>query len=244
MQLDDGNLEEFMGNFLGYGNLCSDFWFIGMEEGGGNSFEEINARLNHWVVGGKKELEDVVEYHEKFGMEYFFNDKPKNQPTWNKLIRIILASEGDKLSLDDVKYFQKSKLARTDSNNCLIELFPLPSPSATNWVYSEISKINYLKSRSIYKNHLICSRAKSIRDKIKTHQPKFVIFYGNNPEYREYWSLIANTQFQKIDIGEKSGYTAKVDGTLFIIVNHPVSTGITNEYFHSIGKLTAQRVAS
>jgi hypothetical protein len=244
MQINDVNLEEFIQFFLGYGNFNSDYWFVGMEEGGGKSFEEINSRLIHWVDGGKKELEDVAEYHQKFGMGYFFKDNPKNQSTWNKLIRIILANEGSNLDLVDVKSFQKTELARTNSNNCLIELFPLPSPSSNKWLYCEILKIGYLKSRAGYKNHLINLRTTSIQEKIQYHSPKMVIFYGNNAEYRKYWSLIAKAPFIQVDIGGKTAYTAEKDGTLFIIVNHPVSTGITNQYFHDIGKLASQKLAS
>jgi hypothetical protein len=32
-------------NFLGFGKLGADFWFMGMEEGGGSK-ENIRARLN------------------------------------------------------------------------------------------------------------------------------------------------------------------------------------------------------
>jgi hypothetical protein len=39
-------LEEFITNFYGYGKLKSDYWFVGMEEGGGENIDEIIARLN------------------------------------------------------------------------------------------------------------------------------------------------------------------------------------------------------
>jgi hypothetical protein len=41
----DKELDQFAHNFLGYGNLESPIWFIGMEEGGGNTKEEIKSRL-------------------------------------------------------------------------------------------------------------------------------------------------------------------------------------------------------
>lgn len=44
--LNDALLEKRINEFLGYGNLESDYWAIGMEEGGGNSLSEINQRLN------------------------------------------------------------------------------------------------------------------------------------------------------------------------------------------------------
>jgi hypothetical protein len=35
---DDQLLERFMCTFYGYGNYRGAYWFVGMEEGGGDSF--------------------------------------------------------------------------------------------------------------------------------------------------------------------------------------------------------------
>ena len=45
---NDQLLNEFVEKFYGYGDYNGQFWFIGMEEGGGNSFSEIDNRLNAW----------------------------------------------------------------------------------------------------------------------------------------------------------------------------------------------------
>jgi hypothetical protein len=78
---------------------------VGMEEGGGNSFDEINKRLTYWVANGKQTTEDVAKYNEKFGMGYFFKEKPKNQATWNKLIKTMLTFNVETTNLPDVKAF-------------------------------------------------------------------------------------------------------------------------------------------
>lgn len=242
--LNDKNLKLFMETFLGYGNLDAPFWFIGMEEGGGNSFIEINNRINYWISGGKKELEDVAHYHEKLGMGCFFNSKPKNQSTWNKLIRIMLAYNGEETSLQNVKLFQSSRFGRENSNNCLIELFPLPSPSTGKWLYSELSKILWLQTRKEYKQHLLNSRVGNIKNKIAAHRPKLIVCYGNNSEYRDYWSMIADDKFEQIEIDGKTAYISECNGTFLIVVNHPVSTGITNDYFHQVGKFAQTKIVT
>lgn len=43
MRLDDTLLEEFVQGFYGYDNLSAPCWFVGMEEGGGNSAEDRDA---------------------------------------------------------------------------------------------------------------------------------------------------------------------------------------------------------
>ncbi|SHE91996.1 hypothetical protein SAMN04487965_0949 [Microbulbifer donghaiensis] len=237
MTVNDQQIEQFMQTFLGYGNLESDFWFIGMEEGGGNTVEEIQARLSYWIEGGCKVVEDVAEYHQKFGMGYFFDESPKNQPTWNKLIRIILALEQQPLSLNCVKAFQKDRLARQGGDNCLLELFPLPSPSVGHWLYSEVSALDYLASRDRYKAHLQELRIELLREKIAKYKPKLVVFYGNNPEYRQYWGKIADCELTGIEIEGRPAFKAFNGETLYLVVSHPVATGITNDYFHRIGDL-------
>ena len=104
----DNLLETFIHNFYGYGNYQANYWFIGMEEGGGNSIEEINRRLNSWNNRGKFELEDVAEYHFAIGIPEHFRDPAKLQPTWNKLIRTLLSAQGQPGSTDDVREYQKS----------------------------------------------------------------------------------------------------------------------------------------
>lgn len=244
MYLDDKVLENFMHRFLGYGSFNSDFWFIGMEEGSSNSFEEINARIIHWENGGQKELEDVAKYHEKLGIDHFFTEPPKNQSTWNKLIRILLAYEGVDPSLKAVKSYQKTSLARGNSNNCLLELFPLPARKSTDWIYSKISKVEWLSSREEYKKHLINYRIKLLREKIHQHAPKLVVLYANNKEYRSYWEMLTNKKFQQIEIKNRTAFTTSNDKTLFIITDHPVSFGVTIEYFHAIGQLARDRIDS
>lgn len=59
----DEILEAFISGFYGYGNYGARLWFIGMEEGGGGSREQIARRLDAWDKRGRNELEDVVDYH-------------------------------------------------------------------------------------------------------------------------------------------------------------------------------------
>lgn len=41
-------LKTFMSRFYGYGSWSAKYWFIGMEEGGGDSEEEIERRMMTW----------------------------------------------------------------------------------------------------------------------------------------------------------------------------------------------------
>ncbi len=151
---NDQLLNEFVENFYGYGDYNGQFWFIGMEEGGGNSFSEIDNRLNAWTLRGKHELEDLAQYHAEIGLTDWFNDNPKLQSTWNKLIRILLSSKGQFPTTEEVREYQKILLGKLSGDNCLSNLLPLPSPSTKQWLYAQHCQLPYLRDRSTYRTHL------------------------------------------------------------------------------------------
>ena len=141
--LDDILLEKFIESFYGYGNYDSEFWFIGMEEGGGNSESEIQKRFDVWKKRGCFELEDVKEYHCALGMgmDRYFNDNSILEKAWDKIIIILLGIEGRTPSVENRKKYQKGVLGRKNGDSCLIELLPLPSPGIGKWLYNSISSL-------------------------------------------------------------------------------------------------------
>lgn len=233
--INDELLGAFINGFYGYGNYQAPYWFVGMEEGGGNSIEEIAKRIETWDKRGRKELEDVAEYSREIGINRYFDDRAKLQSTWNKLIRIVLTAEGQIFDTETVREYQRSKFGTEDGDTCLLELLPLPSPNIASWLYGENSKLAYLTNRETYRNHIVNSRIAHLQDIVTRYQPKAVIFYG--AQYVDYWKRIAG-----IDAWERSpeGISFGVKNSIrFVASNHPVATGIKNEYFHTIGKLIA-----
>jgi hypothetical protein len=232
MPFDNLLVNEFIHKFYGFGNLQAKYWFIGMEEGGGTSRAEFEYRINAWVKLGKKTLVDVVKYHEIIGINRFFVDPVKLQSTWNKLIRIYLSSQDLQTNTDDVRLFQKTQLGRIDQNTSLLELLPLASPSTNQWLYSSWVDYPLLKSREIYREGTVPFRIKSLQWLIEENQPTVVVFYGQSNE--EYWGKVVSAplKFEKtLDIKY-----AKGKGTLFVSIKHPVYKGLTNVYFHQIGR--------
>lgn len=94
MNLDDNLLKQLITTFYGSGNYACDYWFVGMEEGGGNSLERVVKRLETWRKLEKEELVDIDNFH--FGINYpeYFTDPVRLQQTWMQQARIILASKG------------------------------------------------------------------------------------------------------------------------------------------------------
>lgn len=106
MQLDSKLLATFTTTFFGYGNLAADWWFVGMEEGGGHSDDEISARLAAWRELGATPTVDIVDFGRRAGidehLQWFEGDRPPLQSTWRQLIRMILGAQGRDTSADAV----------------------------------------------------------------------------------------------------------------------------------------------
>jgi len=229
---DDQLLDEFAHNFYGYGNYNGQFWFVGMEEGGGNSFAEIAKRLSVWAKRGKRELEDVAEYHIDIGLSHLFSERPTIQLTWGKLVRILLSSNGIAPTTEQVREYQRTSLGRLTGDNCLAELLPLPSPSTGRWLYAQHSQLPYLVNRERYKQACLVPRIAHLRQRINEHRPKAVIFYSFS--YREHWQEIAGVDFS---LESDEMYIGRRESSLFVITRHPAAKGITSEYFHQVGKV-------
>lgn len=227
-------IERFINNFYGYGNLKAPHWFIGMEEGGGDSLQEIEQRIETWHKRGQKITEDLVDYHKAIGISIYFDESPKLQSTWKKLIRVLHVLEGKPLTTEAIKQTQKASFGRSNGSSCLIELLPLPSPSISDWLYGEYSSLAYLQTRKAYRQQVIPDRIEKIQRLIQQYHPQTVMFYGL--DYHEYWQSISGSELEEIYIDQFRTYVGRYSHTKFIVTQHPASRGITNTYFEQVGQ--------
>ncbi len=234
--LDDQLIQDFATGFYGYGNYDAPIWFVGMEEGGGNDLEQVAQRMKSWDRRGRRELEDVVEYHNEFGVTRFWEDKPKLQPTWGRLIRMLQAnslSADPNVARKQVGEYQRDELGRSNSKTCLLELLPMPSPSKKKWLYSAWQNfVPQLATRAEYEKWFLPDRINKIKERIRRHQPAVVVFYGVG--YRKHWQTISESNFVE---SENAGfYLAQAGSNSFFMTHHPAAHGRTTEYWQKIGE--------
>jgi len=227
MKLDSAILDQYIYGFYGYGNYQANYWFMGMEHGGGRTYEEISLRISAWDERGQCELEDIKEYHEAINITWWFQGPMKVQRTWGQLIRFYLAAEGLEDDLNVIQAYQVNKLGRLDGDTCLLEILPLPSPNIGDWFYSNCSNLDYLTSREDYIKTCIPLRIEHLQKRIKQYKPHVVVFYGFG--YFPHWEKIAGSPFPQ-NHGDEFLYQKKGD-TIFVVLKHPATWGITKDYF-------------
>lgn len=151
-------LSEFMTSFFGYGNLSSPYWFIGKEEGGGSTLEENFQRILTWERMGKLTTVDTIEYHQTLG----FSDQQLStiQPTWTKLIQILLELDvKESLDKEVRRQYQRHLLGRKNANHCTLELMPMASRSTGLWLWQEIFNDYFeMPSRKEYFSNVVQQR--------------------------------------------------------------------------------------
>lgn len=243
-------LESFMRGFFGYGNLKAPLWFVGMEEGGGNSLKEVHNRMRAWNRRGRKAIEDAAAFHIQIKMGNLFRKTdnrrsgPKIQGTWRRLILVVLSCRRDealnnKIRLREaVREFQKTNFGRKGSCTAALELFPLPSPTRRTWNYGSgegsptrrWTTLPYLRTRSIYENCVIDYRIRGLQKLIAKHKPKCIILYGNSNAFRLHWRRLAGYDFPP----DKDGKLIGSGPTKYLLLPHP-STHTNDQPFLNAG---------
>jgi hypothetical protein len=240
MHFDPQLLTNYIDTFYGYGTYSAPFWFVGMEEGGGRTPEENISRITRWHDRGCAELGSFVADSQSGAVTRWFCNHPPVQTTWGKLIRILLAAQGQQsITADHLRYYQRDHLARSDGGTCLLEFLPLPSPSTGHWLYRDNMDLPQLKTRESYKQYYGRPRALHLAQRVQERKPTAVIFYSFDNWYRQWWQLIAGVPFIEHSGPHGTFYLASNGPTSFAIVKHPASKGLTSHYWHWVGHALA-----
>lgn len=231
------NIEEYIKKFYGFGSWeKSSIWYIGIEEKGGDTLEDVNNRIKNWVTL-KTDLIDNEEHQRAIGNSYLYT-KGNLQSTWRPLIRLRQGYLGRPIDKESVKKIQQYNWGHLDSDNLLLELLPLPSPNNDTWKYKDWSNIDYLQSREKYEDYIAGERIEYIKSKIQIHNPELVVFYTTSKDYHKYWEqLIEIKATPKIIDGYK--IQLHENNTRFIQVPHPNGVrGIPiKKFWEGLGKM-------
>ncbi len=230
------SLQKYCSKFVGYGNLQSDIWFIGMEEGGSGLVGEIEIRLTAWHQTHSPYAADMAMFHKKIsiGHEFFSPQNAVIQRTWNKLAETLLVISGIELPhREQRRAFQAHHLGRIDSNHALLELLPIPAPNHRQWHLSTLN-IPWMACRKTYESTWKCKRELLLKSLIKEHRPKVVVMYGKG--HFDAWNRISNGCMIS---DEQSNIFSGVDAaTLYIALPHPRTSRL--ERWREVGLMASR----
>jgi len=164
-------------NFIGYGRLDADLWFLGYEEQPLND-ANLRARLNF------NQVEDCAEAREKLdiSLQKFAEDHLMN--AWHGMCEVLLRVEKNEASEENIQQYLTDQLGRADGTALICELLPLPMSADNEWNY--VSQIPQYASREAYYAEIKPLRIDFFRELVQQQLPKVIIAFGKNnwPDYQ------------------------------------------------------------
>lgn len=225
-------VQERIKNFWGYGNLNSDVWFVGMEEGYNQDNEVLLERLKATANAEVFDIYDDLRVDP--GHVYWFEDGAPTQSTYRKLIYLLLYFQNKtEPTLEEIRDFQIKHFGRKKNNHAALELMPLPAKSIKekDWLYSDVD-VKGLVSRKEYLATYKPARVQRLREMIGKHRPKIVIFYSR--VYLPDWQEAIPAPLK--EVVSKKLHIAKDHDTLYAVVPHSTAFGISNADWKEIAE--------
>ncbi|HGJ64943.1 TPA: hypothetical protein ENS27_06070 [bacterium] len=215
-------IENRINNFLGYGNINSDIWFIGKEDGFHGNLKDLEDRFiitkDKKVIDIQDDMANVTDHIKHFA------HNSKIQKTWHKLILILLVLDSEtNINNDKIIQFQRKKFARLNSNHCSLLFMPLPCKSTAekDWFYNKFD-IDYLISRKKYDEQIAPLRINLFNKMIVQHTPKTIIFYSSGERYLRIWERILGKELKQLS--DQLHY-CKNNKTNYFVIPHPSALG-------------------
>lgn len=208
----DDPIHEMAKRCFGYGRWEAPHWFIGPEQAQArHENDDVTARLNAWLQLGSRELCDCREFHALLGGHPWHREKPPLQKTWRPLLLLLAIMLDKPTDNEALRRYQRDHWGMLDGETCVIELSGL---AARNFMV--------LRDRRSFRDERIAV----IRDRISQYEPVIVVMYGERD--RNHWEKIVGQSFRTERI-------LRVGPTVFVLTRHPVSHGLTSNYWRNLG---------
>jgi hypothetical protein len=242
MLIEEHILKHWIDNFYGYGSWHAKIWFVGYEESGGDVPEEVADKINYFYrvhpTPGDGPLCDIRDLYRNVGIwweghkadiysnryDYRFGLHATQHGVWKNLIAFEHGYHNKKIP--DLLEYQKNSFARTSlASEALIPLYPLPSPHNHAWYYSwlDVPGLDFIKTRSLYEQHVYHSRIHKILSRIDTYKPEAVLMYGMNNintlkrSVQEHFQSVKFTLIKSTKMQIPQHHRADINGTTLLL---------------------------
>jgi len=168
-------------DWYGYGRWDAPYWFIGMEPGGDDDLKSYEAR--EALAPDRTGLIDCRRHHMSSTdpkWTRWHRDGPRRtQPTWRRLIQVLLGYKGEPTDLDSVCQYQRTDLGSLTGETAVVELGELHAPGLA-------TKLD----RETYRN----GRIETLHDRLVEREPTFALCYGLT--FREHFEKVVGSAFE------------------------------------------------
>ena len=158
-------------DFKGYGNPAGPYWFVGIEEYGQGTEQELFTRATQF-----QEIDDLSRVHSLPDLRF---DIQRLIPTWGAMCKIVLRLKDDPDWWDGetCRRYQSQTLGTTNGETFLTELLPLPKPGDRPW-----PDWWPWSSWDQYARTVLPERVAALRRLFDANRPRFIFCYG-----KSYW---------------------------------------------------------
>lgn len=240
MLIKEEALQHWIEHFYGYGSWQAKIWFVGYEESGGDTPEEVAEKLNYFYDAHSSSIQptlcNIRELYQQVSarldgpraelfsslFDYRFGKQAIQHGVWKNLIAFVHGYGNNKLP--DLLTYQKKSFALPSSKEAWIQFFPLPSPHNHAWYYSwlDMPKFSFLKSRAQYQEQLYSKRIQTILQNIIAHKPEVVLMYGMeniNAFKKSVVEFFPGTKFKVVKAVKPlpQHHQAAINGTMLLI---------------------------
>jgi len=188
-------------SWFGYGRWEAPCWFLGLEQGGSEG--PLQESFAAWARLGGGELLDCRAHHLAIADPRFRRwheaEAPPTQPTWRRLIQLLLAYQGRDTGLDAVRAYQRECWGSAEGETAVLELLGVRAQGLA----TKADRVSFREERIA-----------RLRGKLDAHRPMFVVCYGISA--REDFGRLFDFPF------DRAGYTGR-GSTLGVLAPHPVS---------------------
>jgi len=243
MRIDQELVEANIRDFFGYGNPKAKWWFVGMEEHGGENIEESKMRLKVWHELGGQSLVDLSRFHKSACINVPHLNTPVNWrkacSAWKRQIHVLLAAEGSPCDDQHISE-QFVDWGGKESNTCLIELKPLPCPNWRSWSWPQWCHVE--ESKTKFLTRIQTDRCKRIMDMLNASPaPRCVVFYSTSRTFLSFWEKIARCNFEPV---VASGiYGKKTADTVFVAIPQRHKEGISYRLMTEVGSWIREQLS-
>lgn len=262
--MNEENTAFYLNNFFGYGHWQSNFWFVGMEEGGGNNWNLVVNKINAFCVNGHSHISLVDNYEFQINAVghpwneeslKFLGPRPGGQAVrlqsyWSKKIKILLHIHGLNSDKEAIRHYQANSWGRIhieEMQHAVIELLPLPSPNTNTWFYNEWTNhftrehCPPLSNRNLYRDLVINARIDLLREKINHFHPKLIVFSGATNDI--YYNQISGIDsWENLNLNGFRCSFGMSEETLYVKASSPNARGMNNQYWISVANEISLRL--